>query len=196
MRLQVFSEHQNLEGFSKAAVRRLRQARKLSSRQSPAEAVTLITELEKYMTRLELNSDGNELQYDLKGRSEQFSSHPEGKSLTVQADADDADINTIVRRFGLTGVMPQGLVPPTYADFDEVFDFHSAQIAVARASEMFMAMPADIRNRFMNDPQVFLDYAENPANIDGLRELGLAVPKAAPPPAPTSQTPPTEAPKA
>lgn len=121
--------------------------------------------------------DGNDSIYGFAERSRKFASVPVGESLTVQADAEDADINTIVRRFHLTGSMPQGLRPPTYADFDEVFDFHSAQIAVARATEMFMAMPADVRSRFSNDPQIFLDFAENPDNIDDLRAMGLAVPK-------------------
>ena len=38
-------------------------------------------------------------------------------SLAVQSDADDCDINVIVRRFGLTGTMPMSGRVPQYGAF-------------------------------------------------------------------------------
>lgn len=95
---------------------------------------------------------------------------------TRQADAKEADINQIVKNFGITGALPQAVRVPTYQDFDEVFDYRSAIEAVRAAETSFMQMPAQIRARFANDPQAFVEYCADPANLPEMRELGLAVP--------------------
>lgn len=105
-------------------------------------------------------------------------------SRTRQADAKDADINTIVKNFGLTGTVPAGVRVPTYGDFDFVGDYRSAIEAIRSADASFMAMPADVRSRFDNDPARFVDFCSDPANVDELRKLGLAVPAPETPPPP------------
>jgi phage internal scaffolding protein len=99
------------------------------------------------------------------------------ESLTVQSDATDADINTIVKRFGITGQLPTNVRAPMYGDFTEVFDFRSAQDAIIAARESFMEMPADVRSRFANDPALFGDFCSDPKNLDEMRKLGLAIPE-------------------
>lgn len=121
--------------------------------------------------------DGNEQLYNLKKRSDEAGLLCLDPTLTVQADKEDADINTIVARFRLTGRMPENLAPPTYQDYDGVFDFQSAQNAILEAEASFMAMPWDVRRRFDNDPQQFLAFAVDPANVDAMVEMGLAVKK-------------------
>lgn len=96
-------------------------------------------------------------------------------SLTKQSFREECDINTIVRNFGLTGELPDDVRPPTYGDFIGIFDFHSAMNAVALAKEAFDALPADVRARFHHDPGAFVDFCSNPANLDEMRKLGLAV---------------------
>lgn len=121
---------------------------------------------------------GNEQLYDLKGRSDECGLVCDEPSRTVQADAEDADINTIVRRFNITGQLPAGGIRvPEFADYEDVFDFHSAQLAILVAEQTFMQIPADVRARFHNDPGEFLHFAADPGNIDALREMGLAMPK-------------------
>lgn len=105
----------------------------------------------------------------------------EDETRTVQSQAEEADINTIVRRFGLTGHMPEGVRPPMYGDFDTIGDYREAIEAVKAAERSFMAMPADVRYRFDNDPGSFVDFCSDPRNIDEMRKLGLAVPKAVEP---------------
>lgn len=105
-------------------------------------------------------------------------------SLTKQADAEDADINTIVRKFNITGQLPQNVRMPTYGDFSGIFDFHTAQNVIRQATESFMAMPADVRAEFHNDPQEFLEFCDNPDNRERARKLGLLVPEEPTPPAP------------
>lgn len=99
-------------------------------------------------------------------------------SRTVQSQKEEADINTIVRNFGITGQLPQNVRVPTYGDFDGVNDFQSAMHAIMQAEASFMAMPADVRERFANDPQVFLEFCSDSRNLDEMRKLGLAVPAA------------------
>lgn len=105
------------------------------------------------------------------------SSDVDGESLTQQSFKEECDINTIVRRFGLTGTMPQGIVPPTYQSFEGIFDFHTAMNAIAQARESFDAMPAEVRLRFKNDPQAFVEFCSDKKNLKEMRDMGLAIPE-------------------
>lgn len=102
------------------------------------------------------------------------------QSLAVQAQKDEADINTIVRNFGVTGKLPDNVRVPTYGDFDLVSDYRSAIEVAREAEKSFMAMDAKVRARFENDPQQFLEFCENPSNLEEMRKLGLAVPAPVP----------------
>lgn len=98
--------------------------------------------------------------------------------FAVQSEKADADINTLVRRFGVTGVMPQGVRVPSYGDFDgPVHDYHTAMNAIRKADESFNEMPPEIRERFDNDPGKFVDFCSDPDNLEEMRKLGLAVPE-------------------
>lgn len=118
--------------------------------------------------------------YDLAAASDEASVKDFGPSLTVQSMAEDVDMNVIMKRFGVTGKMPDNVVPLSYGDFSNVFDFRSALHAVRDADERFGAMPAEIRARFLNDPQMFLQFCEEPKNLAELRTMGLAVPEVVP----------------
>lgn len=94
--------------------------------------------------------------------------------LTQQQFKEETDINTLVKRFGIGGQLPEDVRMPTYADFGEVYDFHSAANAIAAAREAFDAMPADVRWKFRNDPAEFVAFCSNKDNLDEARKLGLA----------------------
>lgn len=100
-------------------------------------------------------------------------------SRTKQSFAEECDINTIVRRFNLTGQLPSNVRAPTYGDFEEVFDYHSAMNAILEAERSFMMMPAEVRDRFGNDPQRFLEFVNDDHNRDEAVKLGLVLPQAA-----------------
>ena len=117
--------------------------------------------------------------YDTKAACEECCVQDYGPSLTVQSQSEDADINTIVKRFGLTGQLPESYKIPQYADFEDVYDFHTAQNAIAEANSSFMAMPPQLRSYFSNDPQNFLEFCSNPDNLPEMRRLGLAKPLSA-----------------
>lgn len=99
-------------------------------------------------------------------------------SLAKQSFAEEVDINTIVRRFGLTGQLPVGMRAPTYGDFTGVIDFQTAMNAVALANEAFDALPAEVRVRFHNDPQEFVVFCSDERNRAEAEKLGLVVPVA------------------
>lgn len=103
-------------------------------------------------------------------------------SLAQQSYKDDVDINVLLERFKVTGQMPQSVVLPTYGDFSAVVDFRTANDAINRARNAFMDLPADLRARFSNDPQVFLEFCSNPDNKDELVKLKLANPPDVPVP--------------
>jgi Chlamydia-phage Chp2 scaffold (Chlamy_scaf) len=110
-------------------------------------------------------------------------------SRTIQSQAQEADINYIVKQFGITGKMPENIRLPTYGDFDYVGDYRTAIEAVRSAESEFMRIPADIRARFENDPQKLMDFCDDPGNLPELRKLGLAPPAPPEPPAEPEPTP-------
>lgn len=118
--------------------------------------------------------------YDADAVSNETGLECKDESMAVQAQKDEADINVIVRRFGVTGHLPVGVKLPTYADFEDVFDFQSAMDAVNAANRAFMSLDAELRMRFANDPQRFVAFCSDPANIDELVKLGLAEKKPEP----------------
>lgn len=99
------------------------------------------------------------------------------KSLTVQADAEAADINNIVRNFGLTGGLPYGNLQPIYDDFSQMpTDYHTALSFIREADSAFLELPAQVRSRFDNDPGVFLNSLSDPSKRPLFEELGLVPP--------------------
>lgn len=97
----------------------------------------------------------------------------EAESVVQQQFAEECDINTIVKRFGLTGELPNGVAMPVSGDFTGVTDFHTAMNLVRQAQEAFMELPGDIRERFANDPSKVMAFLENPENRDEAIKLGL-----------------------
>jgi len=97
----------------------------------------------------------------------------EDESLALQSAKDESDINTIVRKFGLTGELPNDLKMPQSGDFTDVPDFHTAMNMVRSAQEEFLRVPAEIRARFSNDPQRLMAFLEDDSNRDEARKLGF-----------------------
>lgn len=131
--------------------------------------------------------------YDMNAASDEAGLMCLDPSLAKQSFAEEADINTIVRRFNITGELPVGVRMPTYGDFDTVSDFQEAMNAIALAREAFDRMPAEVRARFNNDPQKFVEFTSDDNNIEEARKLGL-VPAAELAAAAALATPPTPAP--
>lgn len=131
----------------------------------------------------------NEFGYDVTGIDFMMLDPDTGKMVrdegkTRQDMADDADINVIVKRFGLTGQLPVVRPKiPLEADFRDAgdFDLGSALRFVRQADAAFMAYPAEIRAKFDNDPSLFVAFVENPRNKEECIRLGI-LPTEPPPP--------------
>lgn len=116
--------------------------------------------------------------YDTKAESDDCVVSYEGvESLTIQSMAEDTDINVIMERFGVTGRMPEQTKPLMYGDFENIYDFRTAQDAILRGREVFMDLPAKVRARFQNDPQEYVDFCSDETNLGEMRKMGIAVPE-------------------
>lgn len=115
-------------------------------------------------------------------------------SPTQQSFAQDADINVIVGRFGITPQVVSDRMG-VYGDFTGILDFEDAVKRVEGARARFMTLPAEVRETFDNDPGQLI-YAANTMSEEEFAKLmdspKADAPKADPPapkPAPASVPP-------
>lgn len=97
-----------------------------------------------------------------------------GDSMTQQHFSDDADINTIMRKYSSHGI-PPGMVdsPGSFGDFTGSSDYLTSHLKVLEAQKRFMELPAEVRAHFDNDPAKLLDAVYNPTRKGELVKLGL-----------------------
>jgi phage internal scaffolding protein len=95
------------------------------------------------------------------------------ESLAIQSAEEESNINTIVRRFGLTGELPNDIKMPQSGDFTNIPDFHTAMNLVRKSQEEFLRVPAEVRARFGNDPQAFMNFIDDNGNYEEAKRLGL-----------------------
>lgn len=109
----------------------------------------------------------------------------EEEGRTRQSEKDQADINKILARFEMSGILPLVSRPGEYLDLSAVPDYRSALDQVNFANEYFMSLPAEVRVEFGNDPAVFLDAVSNPTpeKLQLLYDSGVLVPPKAEAPA-------------
>ena len=111
--------------------------------------------------------------YDTDAASNESGLACEEPSLAQQHFKDECDINTILERFNITGLLPQAPLPPRYGDFSGIGDYHTALNRVLAAQDEFEALPAQIRARFQNDPAQLIEFLQNENNRAEAEELGL-----------------------
>lgn len=128
--------------------------------------------------------------YDRDAASQESGLLCEDPSRTQQSFAEECDINTICRRFGVTGMLPQNVAPVLDSAFHEIFDYQSALNVMRQADESFMTMPAHVRARFHNDAGEFVDFVSDEDNRYEAIKLGLVMPP--PVDAPPAQPQPPE----
>ena len=96
-------------------------------------------------------------------------------AVTQQCFKDECDINILLAKFAVTGQLPENVRVPQYVDFEEAFDFQSSMNVTRAAEEAFNAMPAEVRDRFQNDPGRFLEFANDASNYEEALKMGLAI---------------------
>lgn len=107
--------------------------------------------------------------------------------LTVQSFRDDADLNVLLRRFGVARELPRPDVRPFYGDFSSAPDYQTALNMIQEADSAFAGLPAAVRARFRNNPGELVAFLQDERNLDEAVDLGLAVAKPAPPPVEASE---------
>jgi phage internal scaffolding protein len=111
--------------------------------------------------------------YDTDAASNESGLACEEPTLAQQHYKDECDINTILQKFSITGILPEAPLSPRYGDFTGIGDYHTALNRVISAQEEFEALPAQIRARFDNDPAKLIEFLDNDANRPEAEELGL-----------------------
>lgn len=97
------------------------------------------------------------------------------ESLTQQQFKKECDVNFIVESAQKTGFIAHTASgTPSWGDFGDATDFHSAKNYLIEAENAFMSLDAKIRARFDNDPSKLLDFLTDTSNIEEAIELGLA----------------------
>lgn len=99
-------------------------------------------------------------------------------SRTKQAFKDECDINKIMQRFKkVQGVdyltQYNAVAGGQFGDFSNVTDYRTAIDQVRVAQGVFDQLPSAVRYRFQNDPALFLDFVDNPANKQEMIDMGL-----------------------
>jgi len=111
--------------------------------------------------------------YDKDAASNESGLHCEDASLAQQHFKEECDINTILEKFNITGLLPEQTLSPRYGDFTGIGDYHTAMNRVLAVQDEFEALPAQIRARFNNDPAQLIEFMENSENRPEAEKLGL-----------------------
>ncbi len=111
--------------------------------------------------------------YDTDAASNESGLACEEPTLAQQHYKDECDINTILEKFNVTGMLPQSPLSPRYGDFTGISDYHTALNRVFAAQDEFDALPAQIRARFQNDPAQLIEFLQDEANRPEAESLGL-----------------------
>ena len=101
-------------------------------------------------------------------------------TMTKAALIDDADINKLIKRHGVTHVVQNmSNLEALYGEITSK-DLQEAQQLNIDAHNAFMELPSDFRKRFGNDAGACIDYMTNPDNLKEMQALGFAKPPAPP----------------
>lgn len=102
---------------------------------------------------------------------------PFTKSRVKPQFAKEADMNNIIRKYKKTGILSDPLVASErrgiFADVSGSLSYQEMSNRVIAVQGLFDSLPADVRDRFRNDPASFVDFVSDEANKDEVRKLGI-----------------------
>ena len=112
----------------------------------------------------------------------QFQTTDFGPSLTKQSQADQADIQFILKQYpGVKLAQELDRAELRFGDITELPDYADAAIVLREAEEMFLRLPSKTREVFDHDVAKFLDAAHDPDKRDLLVKAGIVDPPEVPP---------------
>lgn len=105
---------------------------------------------------------------------------PNGKGRASQEFKDDADINSIMRKFSKQEAIEHYRQYGLQYGEQTPADLQLAINNVREAERMFADLPSNVRDHVNNDPVQFLEFVQDGSNLEQMREFGLAPTKAPP----------------
>lgn len=100
---------------------------------------------------------------------------PKGVKKAKQEFKDDADLNSIMRKFQKTGAIDHFATHGLHYGEIGPADLQTAMNTVIKADQMFSELPSTVRNRFSNSPQDFLEFVQNPDNYEEALSLNIGL---------------------
>lgn len=98
----------------------------------------------------------------------------QGPGRTKQSHKDECDINRIMAKFKVTGAIEhRNEYEGTYGEISDV-DFTTAMQLITTAQQAFDDLPSNLRKKFGNDPTNYLEFVQDPENLEEMYDLGLA----------------------
>ncbi len=99
---------------------------------------------------------------DARGRSRVQTYFDEGSSMTVQSDAHLADIQEILKSYGVVGMEQMlNVAEAQFMDVSEFTDYKTMMDHVRTAEAAFMRLPSKVREKFGHDVHTWLDSAHD-----------------------------------
>lgn len=98
---------------------------------------------------------------------------PEGKKPAKQEFKDDADINSIMRKFQKTGTIDHSAKYAPQYGIASPHTLHESMNIVKKAESMFAELPSSIRKKFEHSAAKFLEFVQDEANYEEAKEIGL-----------------------
>ena len=107
------------------------------------------------------------------------------RSMTIQSQSKDANINNIMKKYRKTGVLgdPFHQRSGYFGDFTDGEKFRTNSQMIAEAKSDFEMLPIEMRTKFDNDVSKLLDFVAEPANEEAAIKMGLLEATAEVPPA-------------
>lgn len=95
-------------------------------------------------------------------------------SMTEQAHKAECDIHGILNKHKKTGILSHvAQYKGEYSNMIDAPDFHEMQNIIADAKTMFESVPSHIRKEFNNDAGQYLEFMQNPDNVEKIQQYGL-----------------------
>ncbi len=97
------------------------------------------------------------------------------ESKTLQSEYESTTIDWYLKRYSATGVDPfaNRIVDARFGDFSNYESFLTAQTKLAQVRQGFDNLPSEIRAKFNNNINAFMEFVTNPENEAELVSLGL-----------------------
>lgn len=104
-----------------------------------------------------------------------------GPSMTKQSFREHVEINNVIARYRRSGVVDHlNRNPGYFGDVSGIKSYQESLNIVIEAQEKFSSLPANLRERFGNDPASYIKFISDRKNYDEAVKLGLVIPKKEP----------------